>query len=421
MSQTIEYFEKNGYVILNNALSKDQCQTLTKHMFDLYDQGKLVKDDQCPVSDSIYGEPIFDDILQKFAKPIGNAIGKTLLPTYTYARIYRQGEVLKKHIDRPACEISATMTLGFDSKPIWPIFFDEQKEIAIPLEEGEMAVYKGCEIAHWRTEFKGQWHVQVFFHYVDANGPYKNHVFDGRKLLGTQKNLENENTNSNAQNSIIDDKNIKIPRPIFDSIIIPNNEKFFPGYFCIDNNNFSQFKFTSEECQKIIDITKKTYPISASIGGFDGNKKVVREIRSATIFNVTMEEKNKWIYEKVANAVSLVNNIHFDYDIIGITHELQLIEYNCDSHVKGHYDWHIDAGTGQPVHRKISLTVQLSEPSDYENCELIINNHGTEIIGTKERGSIHLFPSYMPHKVSPITKGKRYALVIWIHGSKKFR
>lgn len=429
MNQTTEYFEKNGYVILKDALTKEQAASLTKHMFDLYEQGNLTKDDQCPLSDAVYGDPIFDNILQKFAKPIGDAVGKTLLPTYTYARIYRPGEILKRHKDRESCQISATMTLGFDAKPIWPIFFDEEKEIAVSLDVGELAVYKGCEILHWRTPFKGKWHVQVFLHYVDANGPYKDNYRDGRSEFGIQKTQaashpeiekpSQEQYQIPVPQEIV--KQTKFQKPIFNSIIIPKTETYFPGYFCVDKENLSELKFTSQECQRIIDLTKQTYPTSASVGGSTDNSRVTREIRSANIFNVENDDENRWIYEKVTNIVSIVNTLHFDYEISGITHSLQLIEYCSDSPVQGHYDWHIDAGQGEPVYRKISLTAQLSDPTDYEGCELIINNHGSNVVGTKERGSVHLFPSYMPHKVNPITKGTRYALVIWIHGSRRFR
>jgi len=427
MNKTAEYFEKNSYVVLQDALTKDQAEVFTKHMFDLYEQGKLIKDVQCPLSDAIYGDPVFDDLLQKFAKPIGDAVGRTLLPTYTYARIYRPGEILKRHKDRPSCEISATMTLGFDAKPIWPIFFDEQKEIAVPLDVGELAVYKGCEIVHWRPPFKGQWHVQVFLHYVDANGPYKDCYKDGRQEFGTTKNTVSENQypkkiENNTDNS--ENKNIKndmeFQRPIFGSILIQKTETNFPGYFCIDKNNLPELKFTQEECEEIINLTKKTYPFTASIGT-SNNGKIERNIRSAEIFSVDNDDKNRWIYEKVSNVISIANTLHFDYEIAGISHDFQLIEYRSDMEIKGHYDWHIDTGPGNAVFRKISFTAQLSDPNDYEGCELLINNHGGNVVGTKERGSIHLFPSYMPHRVNPITKGTRYALVIWIHGSRRFR
>lgn len=428
MNQTTEYFEKNGYVVLKDALTKEQCDALTKHMFDLLQQGKLEKDSQCPLSDAVYGDPIFDDLLQKFAKPIGDSVGRTLLPTYTYARIYRPGEILKRHKDRPSCEISATLTLGYDNKPIWPIFFNEEKEIPVSLEAGELAVYKGCDIVHWRPPFKGQWHVQLFLHYVDANGPYKDYIRDGRPEFGVQKDQQVTNQsvaiqpNYKTQDSVSTVPAKKVfSKPLFNSVIIPSGDKEFPGYFCIDKDNLPELKFTSAECQRIIDLTKQVYPISASIGGSSDNSRITREVRSANIFVLENDEENKWIFEKISNIVSIVNSLHFDYEIAGITHGIQLIEYSADFPVKGHYNWHIDSGRGEPAHRKISLTAQLSDSSSYEGCELLINNHAEDVVGTKERGSIHLFPSYMPHKVSPITKGVRYALVIWIHGSRRFR
>lgn len=419
MNSSTEYFQQNGYVVLKDAITRKHAQELTKYMFDLYDQGKLTKDKQCPLSDAVYGDPVFDRMLQDFADPIGKSVGLTLLPTYTYARIYRPGEVLKKHKDRPACEISATLTLGFDDKPVWPIFFDEDKEIPVALDAGELAVYRGCDILHWRPEFKGQWHVQVFLHYVDANGPYRDHYKDKREefgiLKGNDEHVKKPITRTETK------QETTIPKPKFNTITIKNDEKIFPGYFCIDSQNLSELKFTKEECERIIGLQKKSYPTTASIGGDESRRQINKSIRSAHIFHIENTEKNQWIYEKIANAVAVANKLHFDYEISGIVHELQLIEYSLDLDTPGHYDWHIDSGNGEPVHRKISVTVQLSDPRDYKDCELVINNHAHEVVGTKEQGSIHLFPSYMLHKVTPVSSGVRYALVIWIHGSRRFR
>lgn len=417
MSETVEYFEKNGYVVLKDALSKQQCDDLVQHMFKLKEEGKLVQDDQCPLSDAVYGDPIFDNILQKFAGPIGNSVGRKLLPTYTYARIYRPGEILKKHKDRPACEISATMTLGYDAKNIWPIFFDEQKEIAVSLETGELAVYKGCEILHWRTAFKGNWHIQVFFHYVDANGPYKDHVRDGRQEFGVQKQANVQPQKPQVFNT----PKISYPKPVFNCVVIPNGDNFLPGYIACDTNYLPELMFTKDECRRITSLANDLYPTNASIGGSKDNSKIDKSIRSADIYVIENIKENEWIYEKIAKVVSVINTIHFDYEICGITHGIQLIHYRSDAEVPGHYDYHVDAGNGDVACRKISLTAQLSDPNEYEGCELIINNHATEVKGTQEQGSISLFPSYMPHVVTPITKGERYALVIWIHGSRRFR
>jgi len=416
-----EFFSKNKYVVLGEVLPKEECNRLTNHMFDLFKQGKLIKDDQCPLSDSIYGDIEFDTLLEKMAKPLGDHIGKKLLPTYTYCRIYRPGEVLKRHKDRPSCQYSGTLTLGFDADHIWPIYFDEHKESMLQLDIGDMAFYSGCDVMHWRPEFKGNWHVQVFFHYVDADGPYADHVYDGRKKLGTDKSQQNFNeipaTNENQQKISVN----SFRNPVFGLVGIPSSDKFLPGYFPIFSQNLPEIMFTPEECDKIIEISNKNYAAPATIGGRVEDTNLNRQIRSAEIYAVDNNQENAWIFDKVGKIVSVANGLHFDYDLMGITHSLQLIEYNTDAKNPGHYDWHIDAGDGDVCTRKISLTVQLSDPDTYEGCDLHVLDHSREITAVRERGSVSLFPGYMPHKVDPVRSGKRYALVIWVHGSRRFR
>ena len=416
---TQQYFENNGYVVLTEALNEQQCKELTQYMFNLHQEGKLTQDDQCPQSDAIYGDPVFDKLLADFTKPIGDSVGKQLIPTYTYARIYRPGEILKKHKDRPSCEISATMTLGFDAKFNWPIYFNEEKEIPVILEPGDLAVYKGCEICHWRKPFKGNWHVQVFLHYVDANGPYKDHAFDGRPNLGIDAETKMQMYN-NAQQQHHNTKEIEYRRPIYNGVIIPVADQTFPGYFSINHNKMPGLMFSKEECDKIISYFQEAYPSAATVGG-SGIGELKRQVRSADIFNINNCEDFRWIFDKVATIVSIVNTGHFDYDITGITHSLQLIRYDASEDIPGHYDWHIDAGPGDSSHRKISLTVQLTDPDKYSGCELEVLDHGRQVIAPKEQGAVSLFPSYMPHRVTPIEQGERYALVIWVHGPRRFR
>ena len=414
-----ETFDKNGYVVLSNALSQEECKSLVDHMFDLHKQGKLEKDDQCPLSDSVYGDEKLDALLERMAGPIGFNVGKKLLPTYTYARIYRPGEILKRHKDRPACEISATLTLGYDANSVWPILFDEDKEIVVELETGEMAVYKGCDIMHWRAPFKGNWHVQVFLHYVDADGPHADQALDGRASLGIDKTQQKSiSLNKPKPSSTLPEADISR----YDTVLLPEQDNLLPGYIPINKDIHPELMFTKEECEKIIAITKNTYPSTASVGGTKDNSKIAKQIRSADIYNITTTEpENKWIFEKVIRAVHQLNQEHFKYDITGIMGGLQLIHYRSDTDVKGHYDWHVDAGNGKTATRKISFTAQLSDPSTYEGCDLMVNDHCNQVQAVRDQGSISLFPSYMPHIVTPIKSGERFALVIWIHGSSRFR
>lgn len=434
---TSKAFEDNGYIVLTEVLSKEQCQQLTEHLFELERNGKLEQDQQCPVSGAIYGDPVFDNLMVQLAEGLGNQVGKRLLPTYTYARLYKPGEVLKRHKDRPSCEISATLTLGHDeTTPVWPIFFDERKEISVDLEPGTLAMYKGCEVEHWRTAFKGKWQAQVFLHYVDADGPYKDHAMDGRQGYGTSKHQVDQVTDATNynQNLVYQSYNsntgavsggtvaANIPPATFGAILLPKDMSSlkFGGYVGFNHQNFPDLAFNKEECEKIISFADHRYPNPAKVGGGGpGNTK--REIRSADIYDITPEPETAWIHQKVSNAVYFANKNHFDYDVNTISHALQLIHYRADEKIPGHYDWHIDAGPGDSITRKISFTVQLSDPNNYTGCDLLVNDHGKEVKAIRDQGSLSMFPSYMPHCVTPIESGERWALVIWVHGPKPFR
>ena len=321
MTDTANYFEENGYVVLQDVLTKEQADSLVKHMFDLHAAGKLVKDDQCPLSDAVYGDTKFDTLLQNVTEPLGKAVGKRLLPTYSYARIYRTGDVLKKHKDRPACEISTTLTLGYDAKVNWPIHFsndDGTVEKAVSMEPGEMAAYKGTEMVHWRKPFKGNWHCQVFLHYVDADGPHADQAMDGRTNLGIDKtaetmvksnevqqpqNQEQNTTIVHQHNPITIEKMLEkkkemlIPDPVFGGVILPGRDNTLPGYFPINSETLPQIMFTDEECDRIIQIAEDSYAASASAGG-DSKGTVTRKIRSAEIYSVENDEENRWIWNK---------------------------------------------------------------------------------------------------------------------------
>jgi hypothetical protein len=105
-----------------------------------------------------------------------------LVETYSYARIYKKGDVLERHKDRPSCEVSNTLNLGGD---LWDIFLkSSNKEHKIRLSPGDMLVYSGCELEHWREPFKGKDCAQVFLHYNNIKTMGIKNKFDGRPDLG---------------------------------------------------------------------------------------------------------------------------------------------------------------------------------------------------------------------------------------------
>ena len=141
------------------------------------------KDQQVPNVYSHYADFVMETLLMKVMPIMKQQTNLNLIPTYSYARVYEKGSILKRHKDRPSCEISVTVMLGSDGTK-WPIFMKGKE---INLEPGDAAIYLGCEIEHWREEFKGDWHAQTFLHYVDKNGANKEWEKDKRLLYGILK------------------------------------------------------------------------------------------------------------------------------------------------------------------------------------------------------------------------------------------
>ena len=150
---------------------------------------RLGGDEQAPNSHCVYGDPAFDMAMYMSTEDIGKIVGKNLIPQYTYARIYKNGSDLKIHSDRPECQYSVTLSLGGDYKKPWPIWIKDYAGNVneVPLDEGDMVVYHGTELEHWRDKFEGNMQYQLFLHYVDAEGEFKDRVFDGRPNLGLKK------------------------------------------------------------------------------------------------------------------------------------------------------------------------------------------------------------------------------------------
>ena len=203
------------YQVIKNAVSFELANFIfnyfllkrdaVKFMYDnnlFYDTGIFGtwSDPQVPNTYSHYADMVMETLMMKVLPRMEKETGLKLLPTYSYARLYKKGDILKRHKDRPSCEISTTVNLGGDP---WPIFIDgtgsnnvidEYKNIMKPnapegtkvlLEVGDMLVYSGCDLEHWREPFDGNICGQVFLHYNHVNGPFANkNMFDGRPKLG---------------------------------------------------------------------------------------------------------------------------------------------------------------------------------------------------------------------------------------------
>jgi hypothetical protein len=170
---------KNFLTIEEIKLLTDYCRIKHRINFDSFDFQQNDNGDTF-----FYGDPLMESLMVNKTELMQKETGLELLPTYAFWRMYTKFADLKKHKDRESCEISVTVMIGSDGNN-WPIFMDGTE---INMEPGDAAVYLGCEIEHWREEFKGDWHAQTFLHYVDKNGKNSKFFKDGRLLYGSSKN-----------------------------------------------------------------------------------------------------------------------------------------------------------------------------------------------------------------------------------------
>ena len=189
-------FKKDKYQVIKNAISTelaDFCyqyflnkRAVARHLFDdkflspYTTYFGVWNDAQIPETYSHYADIVMETLLQKVKPVMEEQSEVKLTETYSYARIYKKGDELKRHTDRYSCEISTTMHLGGDE---WSIFLEP--DIKIDLQKGDMLMYRGCDLDHWREPFKGKDCGQVFLHYNDASGKNaKINKFDSRPMIG---------------------------------------------------------------------------------------------------------------------------------------------------------------------------------------------------------------------------------------------
>ena len=210
-------FNKNKYTVIRKAISKDLATfvanyfSMKKQVYDTCRQARYISpyetllgyyeepDGQIPNTYSCYSDIAMETLLLKCQPVMEKSTGLELYPSYTYARIYKKGDELKRHKDRFSCEISTTMNLGGD---LWPIYLSPKENVGIPddkkgitaasnakgvkvdLNPGDMLIYKGMELEHWREAFDGEDCAQVFLHYNKVSKEAELNKFDKRPHLG---------------------------------------------------------------------------------------------------------------------------------------------------------------------------------------------------------------------------------------------
>jgi len=167
---------------------------------------------------------------------------------------------------------------------------------------------------------------------------------------------------------------------------------------------------SKEECEIIVDFSLKKIAKEAEIGNAEKNNKIRKnKVSWLNEHDISLA----WLYKKIIQALKEINDNVYKFNIYGLTEEIQFTQY---TEINDHYDWHTDSGPNTNP-RKLSIVIQLSDPKDYEGCELTFLNQTDEFTKElKKQGSLIIFPSYLAHKVIPLIKGKRYSLVCWVGG-----
>jgi predicted 2-oxoglutarate/Fe(II)-dependent dioxygenase YbiX len=367
MCNQLSQFAIEKYVHLKGFLDIENCKELTAELKRLVDQQATTKDNQCPKSEAVHGAMAFDKLLVDLIPHFEKILKKSLHPTYSYARLYKKGEKLEIHVDRAACEISATITLGFDEKG-WPIFMGDENGAnakKIEMNVSDAVLYQGMVKHHWREEFEGEWQAQVFLHYVDANGPHKEWKYDKRPSLN-----------------------------------LPLQEMLYASYNDI---------LTSEASDSLI----KTYTqfgviknqAEIGVGIIDKSIRHVKKVVLPTY---------KDIGGRLAAAGLAANHNHWKFDV---THanQAEFLIYPTGGRYQSHTDTLLAHGEDC---RKLTILAFLND--DFKGGKFYIQNGHERYYPPQSKGTVLVFPSFLMHGVEDIEEGTRYSVVCWMVG-KFFR
>lgn len=196
---------ETGYTIIKSAINKDLCRLLAEEFRLIRDIALETnsqnpefkhpdsKNNQYPFADEMvdnsfswYSPMCFEALSNTFIKDIvEQVIGEEVYPTYSYARIYSKGSEMKRHTDRSSSEWSVSCCIDVDKNVSWPLGVETKDGIIDVFQEpGDIIIYKGNDLPHWRKSFQGFEHINAFMFYVRANGPRQELKYDTRKILG---------------------------------------------------------------------------------------------------------------------------------------------------------------------------------------------------------------------------------------------
>lgn len=381
----------NNYLYIPQFITQDRAYELAARFSHFCQTEDIPNDVQAQNSHSAYNYIDFLELLCEKTPEISKYIGETVLPTYSYARVYKENSDLEIHKDRDECEISVTLHLAGDEE--WPIHIIKPngEKASINLNSGDAMIYLGCDAEHYRETYAGKQYVQVFLHYVKSRGSRNQSFFDNKNI---NRKLLIENSKS---------ANDTLPAEVNKNTYKKNLEDYIVIFEDI---------LPHELCDSILSEYKNSNEWSPTIIGSGNIKRDVRNTDTISLSLANTIEKNiiarKEIDEnlyKVANQAIIKYNSIFPNAHIEQDSGYELLRYNTGQF----YVQHTDSFMKQP--RAVSCSFALND--DYEGGEFAFWDREKKV--TLKKGSAILFPSNFmyPHEIMPVTKGTRYSIVTW--------
>ena len=423
MSQHKEELWSKNYTVIPGFLDSCSAKELSDEFRAFADREGLTGDSQTEESQSVYNYLPFLEILCQKCPEVSIAIGETVLPTYTYARVYKNGAVLKGHTDRDACEISLTVNLDGDQE--WPIWIEtpDGKEVRVSLNPGDAMIYLGCTARHWREEYKGDWYTQCFLHYVRSRGDKTHAVFDSqnkntpnigvKNYLNHKEVLEEERIIEETP-KVSDNMEIVISE---DGLEMLQEKKVVEVFKEAGTNTLEQYVkvFYDVVPEDLCDAIIKEYSnsdewrLAETGGGLQTEVRNVDEISMSSDESIGNSSLRRELDDRLFESVSSVSKKYqeeFKHYSINVDTGYQLLRYKEGQF----YTQHTDSFITQQ--RSLSCSLILND--DYEGGEFCFWD-GT-MMHRPPKGAALVFPSNFmyPHEIRKVTKGERYSIITWL-------
>jgi predicted 2-oxoglutarate/Fe(II)-dependent dioxygenase YbiX len=405
---------QNNYIIVPNFITPSRANNLKNEFMEYCEKNEIGGDEKVPNSSSVLDYISFLELLCEKTPEISEILGETVLPTYTYSRIYKTNSKLNMHTDRDSCEISLSLHLGGDNS--WPFWVKtpQGENHSVELNPGDAILYLGMQAPHWRNEYQGNYYTQVFFHYVRSRGEYFSSFFDIKRrclkidleekeikeLSILNKSVESDQDNKIEETNQIEEDNYLKNR-------IRSNFKLEDFIHVFDDG------LPEEVCDLILEEYGKTNEWKNALTAAEkGVDKETRNCKTIYISDKSIIEKNfnrrvhidNLIFESMGNIINKYAKIFPTFQI-NIDTGYELLKYEEGEFYVQHTDSY------EKQQRSLSCSIQLND--DYDGGEFAFFDR--EIMIRSKKGSVIVFPSNFmyPHEIMPVIKGTRYSIITW--------